>query len=121
MEIVAQDWETGLLRLQATPAGLINRNTFTVGTNQPLRATYTASCCQPKVTLVAYDIAGNQRTHNIDVRDVVLSEASIAAIVLGVLLLILLIVLIVILVVWCCRRKRVSHDLPSYRSHSEIR
>lgn len=121
LDIVAQDWETGLLRLQSTPSGLINRNSFTIGTNQALRTTYSASCCQPKVTLTAYDIAGNQKTHNIDVRDIVLSEASIAAIVLGALLLILLIVLIVILVIWCVKRRRASHDLHSYRSHSQIR
>ncbi|XP_055913466.1 uncharacterized protein LOC129947054 [Eupeodes corollae] len=121
LDIVAQDWETGLLRLQSTPSGLINRNSFTVGTNQPLRTTYSANCCQPKVTLIAYDIAGNQKTYNIDVRDMVLSEASIAAIVLGALLLILLIILIVILVMWCLKRRRASHDLHSYRSHSQIR
>ncbi|XP_055842242.1 uncharacterized protein LOC129909225 [Episyrphus balteatus] len=121
LDIVAQDWETGLLRLQSLPSGLINRNSFTVGTNQALRTTYSASCCQPKVTLIAYDIAGNQKTHNIDVRDMVLSEASIAAIVLGALLLILLIILIVILIMWCLKRRRASHDLHSYRSHSQIR
>lgn len=118
MDITAQDWETGILRVQSNPEGLIYRNTYTVGTNDPIRATYLSTCCTPKVSIMACDIAGNQKSFNVDVRDVVLSEASITAIVLGVLLLILLIILLIFFIAWCCRRHKASQDLPTYRSHS---
>ena len=107
------------MRLQSTPHdGLIYTKAYTIGTSEPLKATYIASCCEPKVSLVAHDIAGNQRSTTIDVRDIVLTEASIAAIALGVILLILLILLLIAAIVWCCRRRKVVLDLPTYRSHS---
>ncbi|XP_037936416.1 uncharacterized protein LOC119670287 [Teleopsis dalmanni] len=118
LDITAQDWQTGILRLQSTPTGLIYRNSYTIGSTEPLKATYIASCCDPKVSLIAYDIAGNQKSNTIDVRDIVLTEASIAAITLGAILLILLIILMIVGIVWCCRRRRVVLDLPTYRSHS---
>lgn len=119
LEITAQDWETGILRIESIPNGLIPRIPFTAGTTEPVRVSYSANCCQPRVTISAYDLAGNQRTTTIDVRDVVLTEASIAAIVLGILLLIALIIIVVITIVWCCRKYRKSEDLSSYRSHPE--
>ncbi|KAM7350597.1 uncharacterized protein ACRADG_009151 isoform 2-T3 [Cochliomyia hominivorax] len=119
MYITAQDWQTGIMRLQATPAsGLIYTKSYTVGTTQPLKASYVASCCEPKVSLVAFDAAGNQQSQTIDVRDIVLTEASIAAISLGAILLILLIILLITAIVWCCRRRKIVLDLPTYRSHS---
>lgn len=119
LDITAQDWQSGVLRLQTTPAdGLFYRNYYTAGTTEPLKATYMASCCEPKVAITAYDAAGNQRSINIDVRDVVLTEAAIAAICLGAILLLLLIVLLVWCIIWCCRRRKVSLELPTYRSHS---
>ncbi|XP_017481660.1 PREDICTED: uncharacterized protein LOC108370774 isoform X2 [Rhagoletis zephyria] len=119
LDITAQDWQTGILRLQAMPSvGLLYRNSYTVGSTEALKATYIATCCEPKVTVTGFDVAGNQRSYNIDVRDLVLTEASIAAIVLGALLLLLLIILLIWLIVWCCRRRQVSLDLPTYRSHS---
>ncbi|ALC40158.1 CG43394 [Drosophila busckii] len=119
LDITAQDWQSGMLRLQSTPPeGLFYRNYYTAGTSEPLKATYMASCCEPKLTLTAFDAAGNQRSVNIDVRDIVLTEAAIAAICLGVILLLLLIVIIIWSIVWCCRRRKVSLELPTYRSHS---
>ncbi|XP_023291316.2 uncharacterized protein LOC111674869 [Lucilia cuprina] len=119
MYITAQDWQTGIMRLQATPSsGLIYTKSYTIGTTEPLKATYVASCCEPKVSLVAFDVAGNQRSHTVDVRDLVLTEASIAAIALGAILLILLIILLIASIVWCCRRRKIVLDLPTYRSHS---
>lgn len=119
MYVTAQDWQTGIMRLQSTPsAGLIYTRAYTIGTTEPLKATYIASCCEPKVSLVAHDVAGNQRAYTIDVRDIVLTEASIAAISLGAILLILLIILLIASIVWCCRRRKMVLDLPTYRSHS---
>ncbi|KAL7741046.1 hypothetical protein ACLKA6_013479 [Drosophila palustris] len=119
LDVTAQDWQSGMLRLQATPPdGLFYRNYYTAGTTEPLKATYMASCCEPKVAITAYDAAGNQRSINIDVRDVVLTEAAIAAICLGAILLLLLIVLIIWSIIWCCKRRKVSLELPTYRSHS---
>ena len=119
LDISAQDWQTGIMRLQSTPSsGLIYRNSYTVGSTEPLKASYIATCCDPKVSLLAHDAAGNQRAVTIDVRDFVLDEAGIAAVVLGALLLLLLIILIIVSIVWCCRRRRVVLDLPTYRSHS---
>uniref|UniRef100_A0A0A1X0V3 VWA7 Ig-like domain-containing protein n=1 Tax=Zeugodacus cucurbitae TaxID=28588 RepID=A0A0A1X0V3_ZEUCU len=119
LDITAQDWQSGILRLQSVPSGgLLYRNSYTVGSTEPLKATYIATCCEPKVALTAFDVTGNQRSYNVDVRDLVLTEASIAAIVLGALLLLLLIILLIWAIVWCCRRRQVSLDLPTYRSHS---
>ncbi|XP_067640005.1 uncharacterized protein [Eurosta solidaginis] len=119
LDITAQDWQTGIMRLQTIPTGgLVYRNSYTVGSTEPLKATYIATCCEPKVAITAFDVAGNQRSYNVDVRDLVLTEASIAAIVLGTLLLLLLIILLIWGIVWCCRRRQVSLDLPTYRSHS---
>ncbi|XP_017023928.2 uncharacterized protein [Drosophila kikkawai] len=119
LDVTAQDWQSGMLRLQATPPeGLFYRNYYTAGSSEPLKATYMASCCEPKVSLVAYDAAGNQRSLTIDVRDVYFSEAAIAAICLGVILLLLLIVAIIWGIVCCYRRRKVSLELPTYRSHS---
>ncbi|XP_050329238.1 uncharacterized protein LOC126758866 [Bactrocera neohumeralis] len=119
LDITAQDWQSGILRLQTVPSsGLLYRNSYTVASTEPLKATYIATCCEPKVALTAFDVTGNQRSYNVDVRDLVLTEASIAAIVLGALLLLLLIILLIWAIVWCCRRRQVSLDLPTYRSHS---
>ncbi|BFF94401.1 uncharacterized protein DMAD_12041 [Drosophila madeirensis] len=119
LDLTAQDWQSGIMRLQTTPAeGLFYRNYYTAGTTEPLKATYMASCCEPKVAITAYDASGNQRSINIDVRDVVLTEGAIAAICLGAILLLLLIVAIIWGIVWCCRRRKVSLELPTYRSHS---
>ncbi|XP_053950458.1 uncharacterized protein LOC128858318 isoform X1 [Anastrepha ludens] len=119
LDITAQDWQTGILRLQTLPSGgLLYRNGYTVGSTEPLKATYIATCCEPKVAVTAFDVTGNQRSYNIDVRDLVLNEAAIAAIVLGSLLLLLLIILLIWGIVWCCRKRQVSLDLPTYLSHS---
>ncbi|XP_039478988.1 uncharacterized protein LOC120443762 [Drosophila santomea] len=119
VDVTAQDWQSGMMRLQATPPeGLFYRNYYTAGSTEPLKATYMASCCEPKVSFVAFDAAGNQRSLTIDVRDVYLNEAAIAAICLGVILLLLLIAALIWSIVWCCRRRKKTLELPTYRSHS---
>lgn len=92
------------------------RNAFVAGTRDSVTATYSASCCQPRVTITAFDMSNNQKTINLDVTDIWLSEAAIAAIVVGCLLLVALIILIVVLCVWCARRRKRSQELPIYRS-----
>lgn len=121
LEITARDTDSGILRIQSTPKGLLLRNKFTAGTREPVTATYSASCCQPKVTITAYDISNNQRSITLDVTDIWLSEAAIAAIVVGVLLLLALIALLVILCIWCNRRRKNSQELPIYRSRARSR
>lgn len=121
VEITAQDWDSGILRLQSVPKGLLLRNKFTAGTKEPVTATYSASCCAPRVTITAYDAANNQKTLTLDVTDLWLSEAGIAAVVCGVLLFIALVVLIVILCIWCIRRRKQSQELPVYRSRARSR
>lgn len=116
VEISAHDWETGILRIQSQPRGLLYRNQFIAGTRDPVLATYSASCCQPRVTITAFDLANNQKSVSLDVRDIWLSEAAIAAVVLGCILLIILIILLIVLCCWCYRRKRASRDLPVYRT-----
>lgn len=63
-------------------------------------------------------MAGNQRSVTLDVTEFLLNEASIAAIVLGLILLIILIVIAVVLCVWCCRKRRESRDLEIYRART---
>lgn len=114
VDVTARDYETGLMRISSNPSGIIYRTPFTAGTKDDVKATYTASCCQPMVTISAYDVTRNVRTINLDVRDIWLNEAGIAAVVLGVLLLIALIILLILLIRYCIRKRR-SKELPIYR------
>jgi hypothetical protein len=115
VEVVARDYETGLLSMRSTPEGLLLRAPFVAGTNEEVTATFSASCCEPRVTITAYDLNRNQRTLQLNVDDPWLSEYAIATVVLACLFFILLIVLIVIWVRWCIQRRRASRDLPTYR------
>lgn len=114
VDVTARDYETGLMRISSNPSGILYRTPFTAGTKDDVKATYTASCCQPMVTISAYDVTRNVRTVNLDVRDIWLNEAGIAAVVLGVLLLIALIILLILLIRYCIRKRR-SKELPIYR------
>lgn len=116
VDIVAQDHESGLMRLQSNPEGLLIRGTFIAGTNDEVKATYSASCCESRVTITAYDLNRNQRTIQLNVSDIYLSEFAIATVVLGVLFFVVLIILIVLLIRYCCQRRKASRDLPTYRS-----
>lgn len=118
LEVTTQDFDTGILRIQSKPAGLTIRNAFVVGTNSEVKATYTSSCCVTRVTITSFDLAGNQRSVNLDVTEFLLNESSIAAIALGVILILILIVVLVLLCIWCARRRRESRDLEMYRARS---
>lgn len=118
VEVSAVDNESGMLRLQSSPKGLLIRSPFIAGTNDEVKGTFTASCCDPRVTITAYDMNRNQRTIQLDVRDIYLSEFGIATVVLGCLFFIVLIILLIILCKWCIKRKRESRDLPVYRGDS---
>lgn len=107
---------SGVLRIQSIPRGLYYRNDFIAGTKNQVVASYSASCCQPKVTITVFDLAGNQRSVSLDVTDIWLSEAGIAAVVLGVILLLIILILIFLLICWCVRKRRESRELPVYRS-----
>ncbi|CRK90527.1 CLUMA_CG004165, isoform A, partial [Clunio marinus] len=111
IEVVARDYESGLLSIRSNPEGMILRAPFDAGTNDEVKATFSASCCEPRVTITAYDLNRNQKTIDLDVNAPWLSEYGIATVVLGVLFFILLITLIIILIVWCVKRKRKDNGL----------
>ncbi|KAJ8706604.1 hypothetical protein PYW07_012682 [Mythimna separata] len=113
--IVARDAVSGLLRLTSSPIGVMYSGDFTSGTRQEVVATYRATCCAPRVLLNAVDAYGNTNSYTIDISNY-LTEAAIAAIVLGVFLAIALIILIIFLIVWCVRKRKESRELPSYNT-----
>lgn len=118
MEITTFDTESGILRVQSNPKGILARSKFTAGTRDEIKATYSASCCSPRVTITSYDVAGNQKTISIDVNDIYLGTAEIIAIILGVILIVVIIVAIIMAIIYCCKRKE-SRDLPVYRGRAE--
>lgn len=122
LELNVFDPDSGILRLQSNPRGIAIRQAYVAGTTGEVKGTYTASCCDPRVTVTAFDLAGNQKTISVDVNDLYLDEGSIAAIVLGSILLLVLIVLIIVWIVWCVKKKRKeSAELPVYRTRTERR
>lgn len=119
LEVTAADYDSGILRVQSTPKGLLFRDSYVAGTTREVKASYTASCCAPRVTITAFDLTGNQRSITVDVTDYVLNPAEIAAITLGAILLLILIAVIIALIVYCCKKRKDSVDLPVYRSRLE--
>lgn len=119
MEITTIDPDTGILRVQSSPRGLLIRDRYTAGTTQEVKATYSASCCTPRVSITSYDLAGNQKTITLDVTEYYLEPVEIVAITLGVILLIVIIIAIVVLIVYCCKKHRETRELPVYRSRGE--
>lgn len=120
LDITTIDQDTGILRVQSNPKGLLIRDRYTAGTTQEVKATYTASCCTPRVTITSYDLAGNQKSITFDVNEYYLEPMEIVAIVLGVILILIIIVAIIWAIVHFCKKRRAaSRDLPVYRSRSE--
>lgn len=119
LEITTLDLDTGILRVQSQPKGLLIRDQYTAGSTQEVKATYSTSCCVPRVSITSFDLAGNQKTITLDVTEFYLEPIEIVAIVLGVILLIIIIIAIVSAIVYCCKKHRNSRELPVYRSHSE--
>lgn len=111
IEVVARDYESGLLGIRSNPEGLLLRAPFTAGTTEEVKATYSASCCEPRVSISAFDLNRNQRTIQLNVDEPWLSEYGIATVVLAVLFFLLLIILIVIWIVWCCKRRQKDDNL----------
>lgn len=95
------------------------RDQYVAGTTQEVKATYSASCCTPRVTITSYDLAGNQRTITLDVTELYLTTGEIIAVIFGIILLIILIIAIIWAIVYCCKKHRNSGDLPVYRGRSE--
>lgn len=111
--------DSGILRVQSTPKGLLIRDQYVAGTTQEVKATYSASCCAPRVSITVYDLAGNQKTLTLDVTEFYLEPMEIVAIVLGVILLIILIAAIVWAIYYCVKKHRNTRELPVYRSRSD--
>lgn len=118
LELTTIDTDTGILRIQSNPKGIIIRNAFTAGTTNEVKATYTASCCSTRVTITSYDLAGNQKTISVDVTEYYLNWVEILAITLGSILLILIIAIIIALLVYCCKKRQKARELPVYRSRT---
>lgn len=119
LEVNAIDPDSGILRLQSNPRGLAIRMAYMAGTNGEVKATYTASCCTPRVTITAFDLAGNQKTIVVDVNDIYLDEGAIAAITLGSILILILIIALIVWIIWCIRRRRKeTQELPVYRTRT---
>nr|CAD7432636.1 unnamed protein product [Timema monikensis] len=98
----------GLLQVISQPRGIQFHSTFIAGMKDTITAKYSATCCNPKVDIYAYDIQGNYIRESINVKanSGGLKTGEIAAIVLGILLLIALILFIVFLVKYC-KKKRI--------------
>ncbi|XP_028159175.1 uncharacterized protein LOC114351977 isoform X1 [Ostrinia furnacalis] len=117
--IIARDANAGLLRLTSTPIGLSYDSNFVAGSRSEVNGVYRATCCAPRVVVTAVDALGNANSYVIDISSYI-TEAGIAAIVLGVFLFIFLIILIVLLIVWCVRRRKESRELPYSTSSRNI-
>ncbi|CAG4999992.1 unnamed protein product [Parnassius apollo] len=115
--IVARDAVAGLLRLSSSPLGLTYDSNFVSGTRGEVVATYRASCCAPRLLVSAVDALGNTNSYVVDVSSYI-SNAGIAAIVLGILLFIALVALITFLIYWCVKRRRSSKEFSSYNTSS---
>ncbi|KPJ00501.1 hypothetical protein RR46_07091 [Papilio xuthus] len=119
----------GLLRITSTPLGLMaaQDRTFISGTREEVVTVYRSTCCSTRVVVNAVDIYGNTNSYtmdissknipNISIEDYI-TDAGIAAIVLGVLLIIALIAIIIFLITWCVRKRKSSRELPSYASRN---
>lgn len=101
------------------PKGLLILDRYTAGTTQEVKATYSASCCTPRVSITSYDLAGNQKTITLDVTEFYLEPMEIVAIVLGSFLLLIIIIAIIWAIVYCCRKHRNARELPVYRSRAD--
>ncbi|XP_072946853.1 uncharacterized protein [Epargyreus clarus] len=115
--IIARDNVGGLLRISSSPVGLIYESNFIAGTREEVTTSYRATCCNPRVMINAVDAHGNANSYVVDISNY-FTEATIAAIVLGVILLIALIALTIFLIYWCVKRRRESRELPSYNTSS---
>ncbi|XP_013162945.1 PREDICTED: uncharacterized protein LOC106114331 [Papilio xuthus] len=109
----------GLLRITSTPLGLMaaQDKTFISGTREEVVTVYRSTCCSTRVVVNAVDIYGNTNSYTMDISNYI-TDAGIAAIVLGVLLIIALIAIIIFLITWCVRKRKSSRELPSYASRN---
>ncbi|XP_021938864.1 uncharacterized protein LOC110839215 [Zootermopsis nevadensis] len=111
MEATVQDSHSGLISVSSNPRGVQFLTSFTAGTKTAVPITYRASCCAPTIDIKATDAKGNYITQHIDANagNEGLSDAGIAAVILGVLLILIIIVVIVLAILLC--KKRRSHNL----------
>lgn len=56
----------GLAIISSIPNNLRFRNEFNIGTKEPVIVYYTATCCLPKVEIIATDLRGNTHKKTID-------------------------------------------------------
>ncbi|XP_013139237.1 PREDICTED: uncharacterized protein LOC106103841 [Papilio polytes] len=109
----------GLLRITSTPLGLTSAqdSTFISGTREEVVTVYRSNCCSTRVVVNAIDIFGNTNSYTMDISNYI-TDAGIAAIVLGVLLIIALIAIVIFLITWCVRKRKSSRELPSYTTRN---
>nr|CAD7407574.1 unnamed protein product [Timema poppensis] len=110
-------YASGLLQVTSQPRGIQFHSTFIAGMKDTITAKYSATCCNPKVDIYAYDIQGNYIRESINVKanSGGLKTGEIAAIVLGILLLIALILFIVFLVKYCKKKRSASFPQQTAR------
>ncbi|KPJ20151.1 hypothetical protein RR48_01470 [Papilio machaon] len=109
----------GLLRITSTPLGLMaaQDRTFISGTREEVVTVYRSTCCSTRVVVNAVDIYGNTNSYTMDISNYI-TDAGIAAIVLGVLLIIALLAILIFLITWCVRKRKSSRELPSYATRN---
>ncbi|XP_028129625.1 uncharacterized protein LOC114325689 [Diabrotica virgifera virgifera] len=114
IEARARDQGSGLLQLTSNPKGLIFQEGFTTGTKEEVKGTYSDSCCNADIQLIATDRLNNRKTVTANAYRAMWGPGQIAALILGILLFLLLVALVIYLIVKCVK-KRKQYDLPTYR------
>lgn len=116
MEATVQDSNSGLISVISNPVGAEFLTSFIAGTTEEVPIAYTASCCRPTVDIKVTDARGNYITRHIDANadNEVLSDAEIAAIVLGVMLILIIIVVIVLAILLCKKRRSLTFQHSSH-------
>ncbi|XP_057672110.1 uncharacterized protein LOC130903794 [Diorhabda carinulata] len=114
IEAKARDQESGLMQFTSQPKGIYVQNGFLTGTKEEVTGTYSDSCCNAALQLIAIDRANNKKTVSINAYKAVWGPGQISAVVLGILLFILLIILVIYLILRYIKKKK-AYNLPTYR------
>ncbi|XP_050420680.1 uncharacterized protein LOC126833404 isoform X2 [Adelges cooleyi] len=113
IEATIRDENSGLAAIHSIPNRLQFRNEFIIGTRDKVIVYYSATCCFPKVEIIATDLRGNIRRKTIDAEKQYLNLAEIIALVLAVLLIILFLILLVWAILRCRRRRKTQNFISN--------
>uniref|UniRef100_A0A2S2R8Z9 Uncharacterized protein n=1 Tax=Sipha flava TaxID=143950 RepID=A0A2S2R8Z9_9HEMI len=112
IEATIQDENSGLAMITSIPNNLWLRSEFSIGTREPVIVYYSATCCFPKLEIIATDLRGNTLKKIINAEKQYLNIAEIGLIILSVIILLLFILIFVWAIIRCQRRKR-SREISS--------